>query len=319
MFARLESIEGSGQHVRLPRWLRGAAVVDSEPLALTRRHPDWLLVRKELHLQQLPLALAALFVITWPIARWGSASAADPSYDSLLDVCVFLYAGFLPMLIGASASAGERQIGTLEWQILQPIATWKQWGVKIAVVFGLVIALAVGIPMLLLDVIPLLRAPGALGVIQPDRFMLILLMLVTSGSLYVSSLCSTAMWALVMSIPIAMASATFFHVTWGHVGAPTYRIAREWAMQLLPGPIGAIYDMRIVNGFTLLLILGFIALTLRLAFTNHRSADRSSGRTWRQLIILAVFAIGAVMLLSTARGIIVANNTLQLPPQFRSR
>ena len=88
---------------------------------------------------------------------------------------------------------------------------------------------------------------------------------------------------------------------------------------LRPETIGPISDMRIMYGLTLVLILGFIALTLRLALTNHRAADRTSLRMWRQLIILAVFAIGALILHSTARGVIVANNTLQLPPQFRSR
>lgn len=319
-FTRLEAIEGSGQHVRLPHWLRGSVAVDSSTLALTRRHPVWRLVQKELHLQQLPLALAALFVITWPVARWATASAADPSYQSLLDACVFLYAGLLPMLIGASASAGERQIGTLEWQMLQPVGTRTQWGIKVAVVYGLVIVLAVGLPMMLLDIDGLLRVPGGLTIIQPDRSIVIALMLLTTGSLYVSSLCGSALWALVMSIPIAMASANFFQVAWGQVAEPVYRFAMRWTMQLLrPETIGTINGMQIIYGFTLLLTLGFIALTVRLAFTNHRSADRASARIFRQLTILAVFAIGAIVVHSTARGIIVANNMVQLPPQFRSR
>ena len=150
--------------------------------------------------------------------------------------------------------------------------------------------------------------------------MVIGLMLLTTGSLYVSSLCGSALWALVMSIPIGMAAATFFQAAWGQVGAPVYRFTMRWAMHLLrPETIGPISDIRIMYGLTLVLILGFIALTLRLALTNHRAADRTSLRMWRQLIILAVFAIGALILHSTARGVIVANNTLQLPPQFRSR
>ena len=88
---------------------------------------------------------------------------------------------------------------------------------------------------------------------------------------------------------------------------------------LRPETIGPINDMRIMNGFTVLLILGFVALILRLAFTNHRSADRASVRIWRQLAAVAAAAIAAVILYSTAAGIIVANNTLQLPAQFRSR
>ena len=39
-------------------------------------------------------------------------------------------------------------MGTLEWQTLLPVASWKQWLIKMAVVFGLVLVLEFCYPQL---------------------------------------------------------------------------------------------------------------------------------------------------------------------------
>ena len=48
-----------------------------------------------------------------------------------------LYGALLAVLIGSLASAEERQNGTLEWQLLLPMAAWKQWAVKVGTVLVL--------------------------------------------------------------------------------------------------------------------------------------------------------------------------------------
>ena len=89
-------------------------------------------------------------------------------------------------------------------------------------------------------------------------------------------------------------------------------------MQLLLGhTIDSESVMAISRGLDVASILGFIALTLRFAFMNHRVADHSSARLWRQPMMLAIFVLGGVLLHSTVAGIIAANGVLQLPPQFR--
>ena len=133
MFMRLEAIEGRDQDVRLPQWLKAAG--RGRPHQLTRHNPVWLLVKKELRLQQLPLALAALYVSS------GSRSCRWPASPiEILAICfsglTFLHMGLLPILIGSFASAGERQIDTLQSQLLLPMAAAKQWAVKVGVVFG---------------------------------------------------------------------------------------------------------------------------------------------------------------------------------------
>ena len=318
LFWRLEAIEGPGQQVHLAYWLRGAGAAVTPATDATRRRPVWRLVQKELHLQQLSLALAALFVLGAAAALVMTTRVADPAYGSLFAALTFLYAGILPIVIGASASAGERQIGTLEWQILQPIEMWKQWGIKVGVVFGLASVLTVGLPMTLLDFGRLIVIPGTATVIQPDRWMVMVLILFTTGSLYVSSLSRSAVWALAMSMPATLAATAIIRLAWHRIAPPVERMTREWALHFLrPDTIGAINDARIVNWVTVFLILGFVTLILQFAFTNHRSADRASVRVWRQLAILAMFAIGAVTLHAAAIGVVVANNLLQLPPQLR--
>jgi hypothetical protein len=317
-FMRLEAIEGPGQHIYIPHWLSGSSAADAAAAHFTRRDPAWLLVRKELHLQQLPLALAGLFALGAVVALWMASRSADPVYRSLFSAFTVLYAGLLPLLIGASASAGERQIGTLEWQVLQPIAAWEQWGIKVAVVFGLVTVLAVGLPMILSGLGEPLRFPGTFTDFQPDGWLFMALMLLTAGSVYMSSLCRSTIWALVMSIPATMAVTAFFQLAWFRVAVRAERVAREWAMQLLLGhTIDSESVMAISKGLDVASILGFIALTLRFAFMNHRVADHSSARLWRQPIMLAIFVLGGVLLHSTVAGIIAANGVLQLPPQFR--
>src|SRR5206468_1469267 len=59
-----------------------------------------------------------------------------------LDVGTLLYVGLLSIVIGSVASAEERQLGTAEWQVLMPVAAWKQWAVKVGVALGLAMLLA---------------------------------------------------------------------------------------------------------------------------------------------------------------------------------
>ena len=55
-----------------------------------------------------------------------------------------MYVGVLSMLVGALASAEERQFGTLESQLLLPVRAWQQWTVKVATCYLLAAILGVG-------------------------------------------------------------------------------------------------------------------------------------------------------------------------------
>ena len=64
-FMRLEATEGRGSEMRLPQWLQVSRTVTASP-GLTRHHPVWLLVKKELHLQQMALAISGLYLAAGP-------------------------------------------------------------------------------------------------------------------------------------------------------------------------------------------------------------------------------------------------------------
>ena len=51
-----------------------------------------------------------------------------------MTLATLLHAGAIPLLAGSLASAEERQLGTRDWQGLLPVAAWRQWAVKVAVV-----------------------------------------------------------------------------------------------------------------------------------------------------------------------------------------
>jgi hypothetical protein len=280
----------------------------------------WLLVKKEIRLQQLAIAIAALHALTLIIATWLTPLASNSRSWMLLSSATIMYAGIISLLIGCSASAAERDLGTLEWQLLQPVAASKQWTVKVAVVFAMSLVLAVAVPMTILHLAPLANVPPTLTQVQPEWSMLVALLLLTSGSVYVSSLCSSAVSALVMSLPVMIAAFAFFRTTVTRIGTSIFSASLRWGMEVLPAGSNAVDYPRlvnIVNPLVLFLAFSFIALVLRLALANHQSADRALRRISMHVIILAAFAIGARIVLSTAMGLIVALQRLQLPAQYR--
>lgn len=267
-FMHLEAIEGPGQDVRLPRWLRSSGSASTTTRSLTRRNPMWLLVKKEIALQQLPLVLAALYVVAWVTAEALTTFVGDVDYRPTFGALTLPYALLLTMLIGSSASAAERQIGTLEWQVLLPMAAWKQWVIKAAVVFALAIALAFGLPVAFFYLSGLLRPTSRLSLMAASNAITVII-LAAAGSLYVSSLSRGALRALVMSIPAFFAAILFMQLVLFRYFAPQRAAA-------------------------LVLMAVFLILVLRLAFSNHRSADRPRRRVLTQVLIMAA-ALTAVV------------------------
>lgn len=189
LFMRLEAVSGPASSIDLGRWwpTRHSATALS-PARSTRRHPLWLLALKELRLQQLTLVVTPMFAVGWgALVMWRS----DPDAREVLNAVGFVYYGSLAVVIGSLASAEERQLGTHEWQTLLPIATWKQWSVKLAIVLSLALTVSVGVPILL--------AAGAVGV---RAWHIGVIALLTVGSLYISSLCRSGLHALAWSVPI---------------------------------------------------------------------------------------------------------------------
>lgn len=206
----------------------------------------------------------AIAVLGWVVAFVVRRRIPEDVFGALS----FFYVAFIPPLIGSLASAEERQLGTLVWQSLLPVAMWKQWVVKVGMVLSLALLLSLGLPALLLD-IPLdsqylqLAAPVAA---------------VTIGSLYVSSLSTSGLWAFLISVAVTVGIMPMVLSMWvtnrANQYSPTYRAFLDF--------FGAL---------ALLLAGGFLLVMLALAFENHRSAERNARRVWLQ-----VFALGGCLL-----------------------
>ena len=273
MFMRLEVIDGH-THLEFPGSLTGD--VATRAAASARQHWTWALVKKELRVQQMAFVVAALFALVMGGLMWLDASRAEGTKLPLAYIAM-LYTGMLAILIGSSASANERQFGTLEWQILLPLPAWQQWAVKIAVVCGLGLLLGIGLPALMGAFESSPKIFDWRAAVQVASTMLLL----TSGCVYLSTLCTSGVGALVLSFPTIVATS-FLTMTIGNIVGPVvmrYRQAYPYSRPFLEFDAAVLFLYAIGGG------LG--ALLLWLAFLNHLSADRSAAQTSKQALTIA--------------------------------
>lgn len=280
-FKRLEAIDGPGPDVRLPHWLVWWTPTRTAAPAFSKRHPLWLLAKKELRLQQMTLIVAGVYVLGWL-----TVTSLRPYFVSdVLSIFFFVttfYSLLVSLLIGSLASAEERQFGTLEWQMLVPMATWKQWALKVGVALGLAMLLALILPALLASLNPPagVNFPGPSQIVRL-RFT-VPVTLLTVGSLYVSSLATSGLWALLVSLTAMFGAVLLLPNSSGStVFAALVRSG------LVPFVGVSWTDQRFMRVLAVLLVAGFLAIVLRFALANHRSADRAAGRVWQQAILIA--------------------------------
>jgi hypothetical protein len=298
MFMRLEAIDGRGQAVRLP-WQR-ALVTGTTPLVV-KRHRVWLLIKKELRLQQLSFVVAGLYALGW-FGVW-SIRSAIPSVelsDVILPAATVLTILMMPLLVGSLASAEERQLGTIEWQALLPMQSRTQWWIKVAVTVGVAVLLGVVLPFALPVATPSLEVRT--GVMRfPWGGICCAVIFISVMSVYVSSLCTNAAQALLWSAVTGFGLMTFANSS----------LLRRLVGRSAINPIESLrfltlfehepYDRpdilwAVMSALVFLLYIGELGFLIRFARANHRSSERSSRRLSRQLISLAAF-LGIVLIL----------------------
>jgi hypothetical protein len=280
-FHRLQITDGMGLEIRARSAAPRAATA-----SFTRRNALWLLLKKELHLQQLAFVLVLVYVAGYLLLVLGFDEATVPHRDSVTAGTV-LYAGILAMLIGALASAEERQLGTHEWQQLMPMAAWHQWAVKAGTAIGLALLLGIGLPLLLVTVLPPEPATWprrVWAVRQPVTF--VLLAIVTTGSLYVSSVTRSGLWALTVSIPAAFGVAMFF----ASVSPPIERAVYGGVFERFHG-VPLSLPALAGNALFLTVLAVLLGMVLWFGLANHRSSERSVIRTARQVAWMAVWSV----------------------------
>ena len=276
-FMRLEAIEGRGREFHLPQWLRR-----TDDLAIGRqRNPLWQLIAKELRLQQMVFAIAAIYIVIAGVVV--ARHLLNPAYsvEGLLPV-TFMYVALLALVAGALASAEERQLRTLEPQLLLPMAASRQWLVKAGVTLGVSLTLAVVLPAAVTFLVPTRTVPPQLAV-----QLILTVVVLASASLYVSSLTTSGVRAIAMAAPFI--GGGMLLVSWS--GRLTRGALAEFtgSTVYLGSPTGELSE-RIA---TIVLCTAFVGLMLRFAHSNHRSVGRSSRTIATQVATAAAFVVFA--------------------------
>jgi ABC-type transport system involved in multi-copper enzyme maturation permease subunit len=311
-FRGLSAIDERTDHLTLPEL--GRATGRAVSRAPDHRHPIAALFRKELALQVPVFVVSVVYVIAW-IGGW---MLRPSTRESLVLAATFLHGGIVPLLAGSMASAEERRMGTLATQVLQPVSARVQWVVKAVVVVSLAIVLVVGLPALLqlLDGSEL-SDRGLLQVAIGSGFyrlrnlfpMIAVVALLASLSLYVSSLTSNSLHALLASIAAGVVFAGALNVAFASVSfaqgqfvQALVRMRRALprdravliAWQLQAQEITRAYEA-VALAMVVLVVVGGILLLVRFGGENHRFSDHRPARVAAQVASILLLPIIALL------------------------
>ena len=274
-FGRLQAMDERSDAVSLAR-LWPVVAADRRAGGPRRRGAFLTLVDKELALQQPVLIVSALYVTASLVDLLVSGVAF---HQRLMYGLTSIHAGIVPLLSGALASAEERRLGTIEWQVQLPVSSAQQWFLKVSVTIALSLVLVLGAPY----AISLVDSSGFAGRDIQDfvspMFGLLVVALATTG-LFISSLSRNGLHALLVSVPASL----FVLIAGADLGRRHFRAAAFTD-----------YDRLFVGVILLAAIAGYVALALRFAGVNHRSAARPLRRVVEQVVALLVYPLAAIV------------------------
>jgi beta-lactamase class A len=323
-FMQLEALD-THRDVELPKLFgaRRALEVSGAP------RPIWALIAKEFRLQQMTVLVATLSFAAVLVARWYHSLAPDTNLDLTYALGV-VHLALVPILAGALASAEERRLGTLEWQVLQPIATWRQWLVKVTVVVALSIVVSL-VPLVLL-----------LGADRPAHVIWVLKSVLTLtqaiiivaelaiATLYVSSLSTSGIRAIMTSIPVLAVLAALMSLFPRMINLTSNATAgfrtgllqtsMDWLVARW-APAG--FSQRTANlilglrsGLALAFFVGLSVVVLRFALVNHRSAERGGRRVVRQAAMFFGWVL-VIQFIFTSLSALQAAGFYRITPEER--
>ena len=276
-FNQMEAVEGTPAPLALPRWLAGRAGV--------RRTAPWLaLITKELHLQQMTIAITLVYGVFWvtgvTFQRYVPSMLLIP-----LEAVLLLYCMGLTMVIGALASAEERQLGTHEAQLLQPIGALKQWIAKCAVALGLALLLGVVMPAVLIAFVSPQRGPSPMRT-EISVTIALLAVVLTAGCLWISSMTSSGVKAMAWSLPIGVGAAVFIQTVMTTVASTSTRLGT---------PLPADHtEASLIASRVLPLIV--VPALLWFGYLNHGAGDRSISRVVSQMAAVALLIVASIVI-----------------------
>jgi hypothetical protein len=250
-----------------------------------RSSAAWQLIKKEIMLQRLPVGIAGLiiaFIVILP-----------KDHAELLGIIL----PAIVLLVGSIASADERQMGTIQWQTLLPMPLRQQWFIKVAVAYAIAVIFGVAIPVIALlwkmdqlhDLtilpIPVAAAPILGGV---------LLLLATS--LYISSLSQNGVRAMLVSLVVTAISL----IAVGGAFNAAMNYLRDAAG--ISDVVQESFPLTILAPQTLAAFLvgaaGFVIMALYFAMQNHRAADNSRDRVFRQGAAFIAYEVAALAVIA---------------------
>lgn len=292
-FRRLQATDSPVTVIRLPRLLRRTPKADTVRRgggALTR------LIGKELRLLAPAYVVAGLYLLIcgtdfiiqslWPYPKSG------PLVSQFTLVATFIYVGLGSLLVGTLACAEERQAGTLQWQLIQPLTVWKQWGVKTSVTFVVALAFVALVPL------AILWGGGAQDWANPPVWQMLAFVLQVGAlctlGLYVSSLAGSTIRAMLWAIPTAFILET---LVVGWVDSPANRAwVSNWLLPFeiegrtfaCPGGIAALTLWTLLG-------IGFFAVPLVCAYHNFRRQDQSFLRVMSHAAVMIGYGVVAML------------------------
>jgi ABC-type transport system involved in multi-copper enzyme maturation permease subunit len=265
-FRSLEVLEGAGGGVTLPR------LIARKPGA-TLRHRYWHQLVKELQLQQMTLAIAAVFAAVCVVLETLVARGLVDA--KIFMVITVMYHVILALLIGSLASAEERRYGTHEMQLVLPLSPWRQWLIKAGTALGLAIVLGLVLPALLVTRVA--TADQMRAIVSASALAVVTL---TSIGMYASSLSTSGVKAMAAAVPAIFVAIALIQF-----------IDRSVLPQILVPTDGS---HRVSSA---VVALALVAALLGLGFVNHRYPERNSTRVCGQLgAITAMLAVGVWLL-----------------------
>jgi hypothetical protein len=244
-------------------------------------------------------AVSGLFVLLGAVIV--IAQRMDPPYAGPgVGALAALHGVIVAMIAGSRASAEERHFGVLAAQALHPRAAWQQWFLKVGVTLSVVLLLATALPWLFnqlhADVL-VVRRPHGLSVsgrssawfgLESEYFFGVALACL--AALYVSSLSSNSLWALlaclpatgvVMAVMVAAQPIVFSlrRAAEANIYSITPAMQENYRDPGWRGYFNELHRFRGVQDYvTIVLTVGFTLLVLYLAHRNHRTLERGTRR-----------------------------------------
>ena len=284
LFLRLQVIDGSAGSSAgsSARAVPARSVAHAGPPP-RRRSPVWLLILKELRLQEMTFAITGLYLVLWL-----GVYLVGHTDRGIVTSITTLYCALLAVLAGSLSSAEERQQGTLEWQLLLPMAARRQWAVKAGVTLVVAVTLAAVLPFALQQ-----------GFSPPSWRWTLSIAALTALSMYVSSLVTGGVRAMGTSVPAVVVSVA----AWSWMQWAAGPRVLSWMFGVEPVPLVAANFRQWAGWYRAVssgALAAIVVALLLFAYANHRSFAPPWTRVARQgaalfgLMVLGTLALSSL-------------------------